>query len=307
MFRYDYSIYQIEYSRNLLFKSGQRMERLFDTIVDRTRSRLDIPRLRTMFGTKQRPRTPGGLSPRVAAVIETPSYDLTIFKVHFGALTLKGYTKGEHVLRFEAVCHNTRALNTGRVLDRFGDIVDRLHTMLDEFCTVLDCADIAFIPDGTLDNIHQPSRIGSTRVGGIDINKTRARTTMHAVVALAAKPDGFAVADLTAKVHTLTGTQDYTIRQAAYDLRKLRGHNLINKPGRGRRYNVPPEAVRTMCALITLREQVIAPIIAGVRQPTRGRRPTHLTPIDRDYETIRNNMNTLFEHLAITTQTVIAA
>jgi hypothetical protein len=52
-------------------------------------------------------------------VIETPSHDLTIFKVHFGALTLKGYTKGEHVLRFEAVCHNTRALNTGRVLDRF--------------------------------------------------------------------------------------------------------------------------------------------------------------------------------------------
>ena len=70
-FVYDYSIYQIEYSRNLLFSSGRQMERLFDTIVDRTRSRLDITRLRTMFGTKQRPRTPGGLSPRVAAVIET--------------------------------------------------------------------------------------------------------------------------------------------------------------------------------------------------------------------------------------------
>ncbi|MGK2955576.1 MAG: hypothetical protein ACSLFI_07910 [Solirubrobacterales bacterium] len=145
-FGYSYSIYQIEYSRNLLFASGQRMERLFDSIVDRTRSRLDIARLRTMFGVKQRPRTPGGLSPLVAAVIETPSYDLTIFKVHFGALTLKGYTKGERVLRFEAVCHNTRALNTGRLLDRFGDIVERLHRMLDEFCTVLDCVDTTFIP-----------------------------------------------------------------------------------------------------------------------------------------------------------------
>lgn len=306
-FRYDYSIYQIEYSRNLLFKSGQRMERLFDTIVDRTRSRLDIPRLRTMFGTKQRPRTPGGLSPRVAAVIETPSYDLTIFKVHFGALTLKGYTKGEHVLRFEAVCHNTRALNTGRVLDRFGDIVERLHRMLDEFCTVLDCADITFIPDGTLDELHLPTVIGNTRVGGIDINKKRARTTMRAVTALSAKPDGFTVADLTAKVHALTGDDDYTIRQAAYDLRKLRGHRLITKPGRGRRYHVPPAAARTMCALLALREHVIAPLIAGVRTPTRGRPPAHLSVVDRDYETLRAGMNTLFEHLAITTQTALAA
>jgi len=26
-------------------------------------------------------------------VIERPAYDLTLFKVHFGLLTLKGYTK----------------------------------------------------------------------------------------------------------------------------------------------------------------------------------------------------------------------
>lgn len=49
------------------------------------------------------------------------------------------------------------------------------------------------------------------------------------------------------------------------------------------------------------------PIIAGVRTPARGRRPAHLTVVDRDYETLRTDMNTLFEHLAITTQTAIAA
>ena len=306
-FHYSYSIYQIEYSRNLLFGSGRQMDVVFNTIVDRTRSRLTIPTLRTMFGTKQRPRTPGGLSPRVAAVIETPSYDLTIFKVHFGALTLKGYTKGEHVLRFEAVCHNTKALNTGRVLDRFGDIVERLTRMLDEFCTVLDCVDTTFIPDGILDQLHLPSTLGRTRVGGVDINRLRTRTTLHAVIALAAKPDGFSVSDLAHKIHGIAGDTTYTIRQAAYDLRKLRGHNLVDKPGRGRRYHVPPDAARTITGLLALRDHVIAPIVAGLRRPARGRRPTHWTTIDRDYETLRAAMNTLFEHLAITTQTPIAA
>jgi hypothetical protein len=54
-FRYDYSVYQAEYSRNLLFASGGRMQDLFDRIVDRTRSRLDVPTLRTLFGAKHRP------------------------------------------------------------------------------------------------------------------------------------------------------------------------------------------------------------------------------------------------------------
>src|SRR6266545_7613618 len=49
-FRYAYSVYQVEYSRNLLFGSGAQMDRVFNTLVDRTRSRLDVPTLRTLFG-----------------------------------------------------------------------------------------------------------------------------------------------------------------------------------------------------------------------------------------------------------------
>jgi hypothetical protein len=303
LFHYDYAIYQVEYSRNLLFRSGAQMDTVFDAVVDRTRRRLDIPALRTLFGTKQRPRTHhADLSPRVAAVIETPRYNLTISKVHFGALTLKGYTKGEHVLRFEAVAHNTKALGVGRVLDRFPDIVARLAGILERFCTTLDCVDVAFIPDGILDELAQPSVIGPTRVGGVDLDKPRTRTTLAAVTALGAGPDGFTVADLAAKVHAVSGNTTYTVRQAAYDLRKLRGHGLVVKPGHSRRYHLPTQAARTITALLVLREQVIAPILAGVRSPRLGRKPAHWTAVDRDYETLRIDMHTLFDDLAVTTK-----
>jgi hypothetical protein len=301
-FVYDYSIYQVEYSRNLLFASGAAMDRVFNAVVDRTRSRLDVPKLRTLFGVKQRPRTNhADLSPRVAAVIETPQYGLTIFKVHFGALTLKGYTKGEHVLRFEAVCHNTKALRVGRVLARFPDIVSALAAMLERFCTTLDCVDVAFLPDGILDQLPQPTLIGRTRVGGIDLDKARTRSVLAAIVALAAAPDGFSVADLATKVHAITGHGTYSTRQAAYDIRKLRGHNLVTKIGRSHRYLVPPPAARTIVAVLTLRDHVISPIIAGVRVPRRGRPPATWTVIDRDYETLRTNMTNLFDHLALNT------
>ena len=46
---------QAEYFRNLLFRSGAQVEALFDRILDRTRSRPDIPVLRTIFCLKTRP------------------------------------------------------------------------------------------------------------------------------------------------------------------------------------------------------------------------------------------------------------
>jgi hypothetical protein len=280
------------------------MDRVVNTLVDRTRSRLDVPMLRTLFGAKRRPGLGGSadLSPRLAAVIETPRWDLTPFKVHFGRLTLKGYTKGEHVLRFEAVVHNTKQLGCGRAIERFPQIVTQLAGMAERFCTTpLDCVTTGFLPDGTLDALPLPSRIGRTRVGGIDLNKPRIRAALAAVLALAAAPSGFTVADLAAKVQQMTGLTQTgsTIRQAADDLRKLRGKDLIVKPGRSRRYQVRPQAARTIAGLLTLRDQVIGPILAGVRSPRLGRKPAHWTAVDRDYETLRIGMQTLFADLGI--------
>ncbi len=211
---------------------GGQLDRVFDTVVDRTRSRLDIPALRTLFGVKQRPLShhASGLSPREAVVIETPAYDLTIFKVHFGLLTLKGYTKGERVLRLEAIVHNTKTLRTGRALEKFPQIVTALAGMTERFCTVLDCVDIGFVPDGTLDELPLPSQLGATRVSGIDLNKPRIRDVLAAVLALTASPGGFTTTDLAVRVGAMTGQTGYTTRQAAYDLRKLRGKPPARPP-----------------------------------------------------------------------------
>jgi hypothetical protein len=99
----------------------------------------------------------------------------------------------------------------------------------------------------------------------------------------------------------MPGHAGYTARQAAYDLRKLRGKNLAVKPGPQRTYHVPPQAARTIAGLLTLREHVIAPILAGVRSPRMGRKPAIWTAVDRRYENLRVEMLHLFGELGITT------
>jgi len=300
-FRYSYTVYQAEYSRNLLFRSGGQMEDLSGRILDRTRSRLDIPTLRTLFGLKSWPHSNRAAGPPPQeAVIEKSQYGLTWFRIRFGLLQLKAYTKGEHVMRLEATVHNTRELRCRRGLDNFPEIIARLAGMADRFATALDCADIAFIADGFLDELPLPSRLGATRTGGIDLNKPRIRVALSAALALAAAPHGFTVAEFTAKARQLDRHAGYTIRQGAYDLRKLRGKGLAVKPGTTRHYLIPAEAARTIAAPLALRDQIIAPILAGVRSPRRGRKPATWTPIDRDYETLRIDMQALFHDLGIT-------
>ena len=152
--------------------------------------------------------------------------------------------------------------------------------MTERFCTLLDCVDVGFIPDGILDDLPLPSRLGATRIGGVDVNTPRTRATLNAVLALAPAASGFTVKNLAGKVHTMTGHPGYTALQAAYDLRKLRGKHLIDKRGRSRHFHLPPPAARSIAGLLTLREQVIAPLLAGIRSPRPGRKPKTWTQFD---------------------------
>ena len=69
--------------------------------------------------------------------VERPTYDLTVFKVHFGLLMLKIYTKGERVLRVEATVHNAKKEFDRYGLDYFDEIADALRQTVHRFLEVL--------------------------------------------------------------------------------------------------------------------------------------------------------------------------
>jgi hypothetical protein len=301
-FHYQYSVYQVEYSRNLIFRRGGQMEEIVQALIDRTRARLNVKLLKTIFGAKGRPNwRQNRKRPRLEVVVERPQYDLTIFKLHFGKLTLKVYTKGERVLRIEVVLHNAKELRCGRLLEKFPPIVTRLKHITDQFLDHVYAMDATFVGDATLDELPQPSCLGKTKIGGIDINRPRTRTVLNAALSLACAPRGFTVGDFAATVQSMRDSTliQYDARRAAYDLKKLRGKNLLTKMGRSRRYSIPSEAIRIIGALVILREKVLRPILAGVGKRKTGRKPKNWSLIDEHYETIRQDMFILFDDLRI--------
>jgi len=157
------------------------------------------------------------------------------------------------------------------------------------------------VADDTLEQLPPPAYLGQTRVGGIDLNKRRMRAVLTAVLALAPAPNGFTLGQVAAQVQTLRGSTGsvYQPRHAAYDLKKRRAKGLISKGGVSRRYQAPPDGLRTIAALVILRDKVIKPILAGTAQPKMGRKPKTWTAIDEHDETVRKDMQTLFEHVGL--------
>jgi hypothetical protein len=300
-FHYQYSNYQLEYSRNLIFEVGHKMDQVFQALIDRSRSRLDLKKVKTILGYQHRPRQRKrkGWVAEWDVTVETPEYDLTIFKLHCGRLTLKIYTKGERVLRFEAVLHNSEQLRCGRSLERFPTLVTKLKSILERFMTTLSSIDQCFISDKTLDELPKSSVVGRAKVGGIDFNKQRMRQAAQAVLALAASAGQFTASDIAQHVCSSAPQTAYGPRPAAYDLKKLRAKNVVQRIGKSRRYQASAYGLQVIAALVTLRNQVIQPILAGTVNRKPSRQAHNPTPVDQCYASLRTHMQDLLQQLGM--------
>jgi hypothetical protein len=70
------------------------------------------------------------------------SYDLTVFKIKWGNLTLKIYDKGGRVLRMEVVVYNAKELRSGKMLEKLPALLERMRDMLVRFLGTIQAAHV---------------------------------------------------------------------------------------------------------------------------------------------------------------------
>ncbi len=323
-FRYTYSSFQLEFSRNLCFKRGALLDEIYQKVIERTRASLSIKKLKTIFGARHRPhrRLPepgfGSSGPqrkkkrgrRVAEVSKEvrelgPQYDLTVFTVRWGKLSLKIYDKGSGMLRVEAIAHNVKALGCRKKIENLPEQLSILEGMLRRFLATLQAAHSAFLDAGAFVRFVEPTKRGSRRLAGIDLNKGRMCAVIEGVSALATKPEGFKISDVVEQVapritaKMLRGKRRYGVRQAAYDLAKLRGKKVVHKIKDTRRYEIRPEGMRTLSAYVMLREKVLKPMMAGARGTRMGRPPKNIHPIDTHYLAMQRELLAAFKAMGL--------
>jgi hypothetical protein len=94
-------------------------------------------------------------------------------------------------------------------------------------------------------------------------------------------------------------SEQYGPTRAAYDLKKFRGQQIVERIGQSRRYQANPTGLKAITALIVLRDKAIKPLLAvaqGLR-PNRGAQ--NPTPLDAHYDPVRSTMRGVFHELGI--------
>jgi len=195
-------------------------------------------------------------------------------------------------LRIEVVVNNVDELRCGKRLEKLPPMLEQLERMVVDFLAAVQAAHLSYLDSGALDRLPTPSVRGTQRLAGVDLQKPRMQAVAQAVVACAPSPGGFTAAQLAERVHEQQGPamSDYDARRAAYDLRKLRGKQVVERVERTRRYRVQPAGVRVLAGLLILREKVIKPVLAGVAHPRRGRPPKTVAPLDLHYQNLQKQM-----------------
>jgi len=95
------------------------------------------------------------------------------------------------------------------------------------------------------------------------------RWVIEAVVALclSLSPHGFTASELARQVWLLSnqGQSHYSARCAAYDLKKLRGKDIVRRIGQTRRYQSTSIGLKAVVSLVVLRNKAIKPLLAAAQ------------------------------------------
>jgi hypothetical protein len=295
-FTYSYSIYQVEYSRNLLFRRGTQLDEMYENLITLTRPLFDIKQLVTIVGLLKRPRYCRSKRPEIR--IEKPEYGLTVFKIHFGNLTLKLYDKGERILRAEIVVHNAKGLKCKRRVDNFQEIINMLNTIMNNFMDNLHYSHVSFLNDGSLERLCCPSQKGRKRLAGIDINKKRNVIAMQSVLALAIKPGGYKISDVVSEMK-LRMSKSYSTRNAGYELRKLRGKGLVEKIDGTTKYRTTRKGIETIIAIMALTQKTIPAVLSSLNKEELSERPEQISVIDQNLINVWNGIKTIVHQYGI--------
>jgi len=278
------------------------LDEVFQGLIDRTRRWLDVPVLKTIFGRKRRRnhRRRDGTRLRLERVVDESDWDTTVFKVHWGKITLKIYDKGDRVLRAEVIVHNVGELRCGKALNKLPGVVDELRRMTIGFLNVVQAADVRFLGERDLDRLPERSRRGTRRLAGIDLNRPRMCAVGAAAMVLASKPDGFTSRELSERVRATLGKRAaYGRRQAAYDLLKLRAKGLAGRIDNTRRYRLTRRGIHILVGTTILCQNVIKPVLAGLGN-RRSRCPRHYRdPLDLHYENLQVEMRQTLKTLQV--------
>jgi hypothetical protein len=253
-----YAIAQIEYCRNFIFKRHFPIHKIFERSCEIGLWRLTANRISEIFGVRLNKRLRG----KLATVIDQIEHGHHVFRAYWKNAFLKQYEKFSRFLRNELCSNNLRDFGLKKGLDHLDAVRQKFQVITDRFAGFqAQCLNV-HVDFPLLQRIALPIAIASVRYPGIKIHEVRIIRLLEVLL-----HGGNTIGGWTAKqIHQAVLTtfelsaKAYGLNQLRYDLRKLKGHALLQRDGRRYAYRLTARGLQVALLFLFFHKRLFGPL-----------------------------------------------
>jgi hypothetical protein len=227
----SYFVHQVEYCQNFIFKRHHPIRKIFERSCELGLWSMTGERIWRAFGRGHRDRIRGKLQ----TIMERIEHGRHVFRAYWKHAWIKQYEKYARYLRNEVTSNNLRDFKLKKGLAHLGAVRTRMLEVLDRFAGQ-QAENLNVHEDfALLKRIAMPVENGSVRTPGIRIQDVRMIRLLEVLMHAGTAIGGWSTKQIHAAIVDRFGLTpgSYTLGSLRYDLRKLKGHRLLERePGR---------------------------------------------------------------------------
>src|ERR1700729_336850 len=253
-----YAIAQVEYCRNFIFKRHFPIHKIFEHSCELGLSPLTAHRISEIFGVRLNKRLRG----KLATVIEQIEHGHHVFRAYWKNSFLKQYEKFSRYLRNELCSNNLRDFGLKKGLAHLDAVRKGFPIITGRFA---DCQAQwlnVHVDFPLLQRLALPVTIGTVRYPGIKLHDPSVIRLFEVLLHGGSHVGGWTAKQIHQAVlgtFQLSDTR-YAINQLRYDLRKLKGHGLLQRDGSRYAYRLSPKGVQVALLFLFFHKRLCGPL-----------------------------------------------
>ena len=268
-----YAIAQIEYCRNFIFKRHFPIHKIFERSCEIGLWRMTANRVSEIFGVRLTKKLRG----KLATVIEQIEYGHHVFRVNFKNALLRQYEKFSRFLRNELLSNNLTDFGLRKGLDHLHAVRQKFRAITDRFADFQAQSLNVHVDFPLLQRVALPITIGTVRYPGIRLQDVRIIRLLEVLLHGSTTVGGWTakqIHDVVLATFNLSA-KNYGLNQLRYDLRKLKGHGLLQRDGRRYAYRLTTKGLQVALLFLFFHKRLCGPLANSCfhHQPDPDHRP----------------------------------
>jgi len=255
----QYSINQVEYSLNFIFRRDFPIHKLFERSCDMGILRLTADKVSQLFGFRVSKRLRGKLS----SVLEKIDHGHHVLRACSKSAVLRAYEKYERFLRVEVLSNRLKDFGLKRkTLDDLDLVRHTLSEVTDRFAAFEAESLNVHVDFPLFQRVALPVPSGQYKIPGIKIQDTRMVRLMEVLLHGGTQIAGWRTAQIHQAILSAfdLSAKNYSLTQLRYDLRKLKGHGLLKRLGRRYAYQLTDKGIRVALMFVLFHKRVCGPL-----------------------------------------------